>query len=138
MNILSISSFSFYLKGEHFSNHFRLQSNNVAKQSNRFNCVRIITVCHILWFLSQQGITHQMHKITEKREAVTFVKVDQRRSEVQKHLVQPRAAKTTHFNFKNMTFATSEHKMCLSHSTPVNPHSVKGNQAMYSHSSKHY
>lgn len=34
------------------------------------------------FFLSQQGVTHQIHKITEKREAVTFVKVDQRRSEV--------------------------------------------------------
>lgn len=103
-----------------FRNLFRLQSNHVAKQSNRFNCIRIITVCHTPWFLSQRGITHQMLKITEKRDDVTFVKVDQRRSEVQKHLVQPRAVKTTHFNFKNMTFATSEHKMCLSHSTPVN------------------
>ena len=32
--------------------------------------------------LSQRGIAHQIHKITEKREAVTFEKVDQRRSEV--------------------------------------------------------
>lgn len=36
----------------------------------------------VLFFLTQQGVTHQIHKITVKREAVTFVKVDQRRSEV--------------------------------------------------------
>ncbi len=69
-------------KNEYLSIHFRVKSNNVAKQSNRFNCFRIITVCHIFCFLSQWGKTHQTHKITEKRKAVTFEKVDQRRSEV--------------------------------------------------------
>lgn len=88
-------------------------------------------ICFCFLFLSQQGETHQIHKITEKRKAVTFEKVDQRRSEVQKHLVQPRAVETTHFTLKNMTFATSEHKTCLSHSTPGNPHNVdqRGNKA---------
>lgn len=53
---------------------------------------------------------------------------------MQKHLVQPRAVKTTHFNLKNMTFATSEQKTCLFNCTPVNlqTHTMeikKGNQA---------
>lgn len=59
------------------------KKHNIAKHSDRFNCFNIITVCHIFCFfyLSEEK-THQMHKITAKRKAVTFEKVDQRRSEV--------------------------------------------------------
>lgn len=73
------------------------------------NSIKTITTkadfIKILIFVSLRG---KNIKLAKTRKAVTFKKLDQRQTHVQKHPEQPRAVKTAHFNMKNMTFATTE------------------------------
>lgn len=93
------------------------------------------------FFLSQEGITHQMHKNHRKERSCNLC---ESRSEAIRGAEAPGTAQSS----KDNPLQLQKHDIChlraenvplwLYTCKPVNPHSVQGTQTMYSHSSKYY